>query len=211
MSLDATLARGLADLALTADDAMRARLLAYVHLLDKWNRVYNLTAVRDVAAMLVHHVLDSAAVVPHLSGVSLVDVGSGGGLPGLPIAILCPQRHVTLLDSNHKKATFLRQAVIELALTNVTVTCERAEAWHPPQRFDVVISRAFAELAQFVTVAAHLCAPGGVMIAMKGVHPDEELASVPAGCAVAQVRRLTVPGLSGDRHLVFLQPNTVDA
>lgn len=211
MSLETALEQGLRELGRSGDPTLRERLLSYLALLDKWNRVYNLTAVRDVNAMLAQHALDSLAVLPHLAGDTLVDVGSGGGLPGIPIALACPQRKITLLDSNHKKATFLRQAVIELALTNVAVVCERAELWKLERAFDVVISRAFAELAQFVSVAGHLCAPDGMMLAMKGVYPDEELAAVPPGFRVTEVARLHVPGLAADRHVVRLQPATVAA
>lgn len=206
MMLDTKLVQGLTALGLHADAGARERVLTYVRLLDKWNRVYNLTAVRDVDDMLTQHVLDSLAVLPHLSGSSLVDVGSGAGLPGIPIAIMCPHMRITLLDSNHKKAAFLQQAAIELALPNVAVVCERAEAWRPAQRFDVVISRAFAELAHFVTLAGHLCAEDGVMIAMKGLYPDEELANVPPDYRMVSVQRIGVPGLAADRHLVLLQP-----
>lgn len=211
MSLDTTLDDGLASLALRANAGMREHLFAYLRLLEKWNKVYNLTAVRDVEAMMTHHLLDSLAVVPHVVGTSVVDVGSGGGLPGVPLAIMHPDMRVTLLDSNHKKAAFLRQAAIELALSNVTVVCERAESWQPAQLYDVVISRAFAELAQFVTVAGHLCAPDGVIMAMKGVYPDEELTEVPAGFRVLGVRRIVVPRLTADRHLVLLQPTAIAA
>lgn len=211
MTMETKLDRGLSALALPVDVAARERLIAYVRLLDKWNRVYNLTAVRGVDDMVAHHVLDSLAVVPHVAAASLVDVGSGGGLPGVPIAIVCPQSRMTLLDSNQKKVAFLRQAVIELALTNVTVVCERAEAWHPQPPFDVVVSRAFADLAQFIATAGHLCAPDGVLLAMKGVYPDEELADVPAGFRVVEVRRIIVPGLAADRHLVLLQHAAVAA
>lgn len=211
MNLETVLEQGLTAMGLRADASTRTRLVAYLQLLDKWNRVYNLTAVRDVDHMMTHHLLDSLAVVPYLIGTSVVDVGSGGGLPGMPIAIMCPEKRVTLLDSNHKKTTFLRQAVIELNLSNTTVVCERAESWRPAQRFDVVISRAFAELAQFVAVASHLCADDGVMAAMKGVYPDEELASIPAGYRTVEVKRVSVPGLNADRHLVLLQSTAVNA
>ncbi|HEY9447525.1 MAG TPA: 16S rRNA (guanine(527)-N(7))-methyltransferase RsmG, partial [Burkholderiales bacterium] len=129
MSLDHALVRGLAALELALSDKQRDQLLAYLRLLDKWNRVYNLTAVRDIDAMLTQHVLDSLAVIPHVKGRTLLDVGSGGGLPGIPLAIASPEMSVTLLDSNHKKATFLKQAVIELQLSRVAVVCERAESW----------------------------------------------------------------------------------
>ena len=209
MTLGARLKDGLDALGATADEAVCERLLAYLRLLEKWNRVYNLTAVRGPEAMLTQHVLDSAAVVPHLVGTTVLDVGSGAGLPGIPIALLCPHRRVTLLDSNHKKTTFLQQVAIELALTNVNVVCERVESWQPRQRFDVVISRAFAELSHFVAAAAHLCAADGMLYAMKGVYPHEELAHLPAGCLVTDVHTLRVPGAAAERHLVLMRPNPV--
>jgi 16S rRNA (guanine527-N7)-methyltransferase len=211
MTLDTMLDGGLAALALRADASARERLLAYLRLLEKWNKVYNLTAVRDIDAMMTHHLLDSLAVVPHLVGATVVDVGSGAGLPGVPIAIMRPDIRVTLLDSSHKKTAFLQQAAIELALSNVTVVCDRAESWRPAHAYDVVISRAFAELSQFVTIAGHLCVDDGVIIAMKGVYPDEELAAVPPGYRLVGVRRIAVPGLAADRHLVVLQPTAVAA
>jgi 16S rRNA (guanine527-N7)-methyltransferase len=211
MTLERTLDEGLAALALHADARMRERLLAYARLLEKWNKVYNLTAVRDIEAMMTHHLLDSLAVIPHLIGARLIDVGSGGGLPGVPIAIMRPDMRVTLLDSNHKKAAFLRQAAIELDLGNASVVCDRAESWRPAQPYDVVISRAFAELSQFVAAAGHLCSDDGVIVAMKGVYPDEELGAVPSGYRLIDVRRIVVPGLAADRHLVLLQPTAVAA
>jgi 16S rRNA (guanine527-N7)-methyltransferase len=211
MTLDTMLDGGLAALTLRADASARERLLAYLQLLEKWNKVYNLTAVRDIDAMMTHHLFDSLAVVPHLVGATVVDVGSGAGLPGVPIAIMRPDMRVTLLDSNHKKTAFLQQAAIELALDNATVVCNRAESWRPAHAYDVVISRAFAELSQFVATAGHLCSDDGVIIAMKGVYPDEELAAVPPGYRLVGVRRIAVPGLAADRHLVLLQPTAVAA
>ena len=185
------------------------KLLEFVALISKWNRVYNLTAVREPAKMLTHHVLDSVAVAPHIGEGSLLDIGSGAGLPGIPLAIVSPQRHVTLLDSNHKKSAFQRQAVIELGLENVEVVNARVEDWQAPRPFGVVISRAFAELAQFVSVAARFCAPGGILAAMKGAYPDEELAL--AGVSDARVVRLDVPGVDAERHLVLMRPTRVNA
>jgi len=174
-------------------------------LLEKWNRVYNLTAVRDRAAMVSQHLLDSLAVLRQLEGRTLLDVGSGAGLPGIPLAIAAPELTVTLLDSNHKKAAFLQQAVAELGLANATVCRTRVEHWHPAGRFDVVISRAFAELADFVAAAAHLLARGGVLAAMKGVYPHEEIARLPDGFRVRAVRQLSVPGLAAARHLILVE------
>jgi len=155
--------------------------------------------------MVTQHLLDSLAAVPHLSRGTVLDVGSGAGLPGIPIAIAAPEREVALLDSNHKKAAFLHQAVAELRLANATVCRERVAAWRTARRFDVVISRAFAELGEFVEAAAHLLAEGGVIAAMKGVYPYAELERLPEGFCVRAVQKLTVPGLAAERHLVLVE------
>jgi len=181
-------------------------LARYLELIAKWNRVHNLTAVRETGQMVVLHVLDSLSLLPHLDGVkTLLDVGSGPGLPGIPVAIARPEIAVTLLDASHKKAAFLEQARVELALANVSVVCERVEGWKTERRFDAVVSRAFADLVDFVDQAQHLVAPGGTLIAMKGVHPFEELARVPATHRVSRVLEISVPSLEAKRHLVFLE------
>jgi len=181
-------------------------LARYLELIAKWNRVHNLTAVRETGQMVVLHVLDSLSLLPHLEGVkTLLDVGSGPGLPGIPVAIARPEIAVTLLDASHKKAAFLEQARVELALANVSVVCERVEGWKTERRFDAVVSRAFADLVDFVDQAQHLVAPGGTLIAMKGVHPFEELARVPATHRVSRVLEISVPSLEAKRHLVFLE------
>lgn len=179
-------------------------LLRYIELLVKWNRVYNLTAVRDADAMLSQHLLDSLAVVPHLPEGALLDVGSGAGLPGLPIAIAQPQRAVSVLDSNTKKAAFMRQAAGELGLSNVSVYSHRVEEWLADERFPLIISRAFAELQQFVQWSAPLLAPGGILLAMKGVYPEAEIAALPSPYTAREVIRLEVPGLDAERHLVCI-------
>ncbi len=199
------LGRGIAALKLPLERAQQDQLMRYVALLHKWNRVYNLTAVREVERMVSHHLLDSLAILPHVEGTSVLDVGTGAGLPGIPLAIARPQLPVTLLDSIQKKTAFLQQAVGELALKNVTVVCDRVELWQSPQRFDVIVSRAFAELADFVRQAAHLLAPSGVFLAMKGVHPAGEIERLPAGFRVQKVVKLDVPGLGAERHLVFIE------
>lgn len=211
MSLAEQLASGLCQLGLPLDAATQRRLLDYVALLQKWNRVYNLTAVRDPQKMLVQHLLDSLAVMPHISGRRIIDVGTGPGLPGIPLALANPALEISLLDSNHKKTTFLRQACLELGLTNTTVICERVEAWRPADKYDVVISRAFSDLAEFASLAQHLCKDGGTMLAMKGIYPHEELTRLPAGMALQSVVSLKVPGLDAERHLVVLQPVKIDA
>jgi 16S rRNA (guanine527-N7)-methyltransferase len=182
------------------------QLAGYLQLLVKWNRVYNLTAIRDETRLVSHHVLDSLAVVGHLPEGNMIDVGSGAGLPGIPIAISCPGRPVTLLDSNHKKAAFLKQAVAELGLPTTQVVTERAEIHRPAELFKTVISRAFSDLADFIKLAGHLCASDGVMIAMKGLHPDEEMAHVPPSWVVSKTVRLQIPQLEASRHLIFLRP-----
>lgn len=206
MTVAALLDDGLAALGLALGPPARAKLLAYLDLIGKWNRVHNLTAVRGPERMVVLHLLDSLAVLPHVAGAgTLLDVGTGAGLPGIPLAIARPDLAVTLLDASHKKATFLRQAKAELALANAEVACERVERWRPARGFDVVVSRAFAELADFVAQAGHLVAPGGVMLAMKGVHPFEEIAKVPPSHRVETVVELHVPALDAQRHLVLLK------
>jgi 16S rRNA (guanine527-N7)-methyltransferase len=204
MSLAQQLAQGVSELGLTLPAGAQERLLAYLGLLQKWNRVYNLTAVRDAHRMVNQHLLDCLAAVPHVAADTLLDVGSGAGLPGIPLALALPDARVTLLDSNHKKAAFLRQAVTELKLANTEVVCERAETWTPPQGFAVVISRAFSDLAEFVSVAGPHVAPGGRLAAMKGVHPYEEIAQLPRGWHLLQVIPLQIPGLRAQRHLVTI-------
>jgi 16S rRNA (guanine527-N7)-methyltransferase len=199
------LARGLEALGLSAAGDLQKKLLDYVALIAKWNRVYNLTAVRDPAEMVGLHVLDSLAVLPHLGGRTVLDVGSGAGLPGIPLAIARPDLEMTLLDSNQKKTSFQQQAAIELGLSNVRPVNARAESWRPEQSFDVVISRAFAEIADFVSAAGRFCAHGGVLAAMKGVYPHEELSHMPAAYQTKAVLPLAVPGVAAERHLVLIE------
>jgi 16S rRNA (guanine527-N7)-methyltransferase len=206
MSLAAELAGGLESLGSALPVGAEERLLAYLALIEKWNRVYSLTAVRNPANMLHQHLLDSLAVLPHLSGERILDVGSGAGLPGIPLAIAWPHARVTLIDANHKKAAFLRQAVIELNLNNAAVVCDRVERWHPEGYFDVVISRAFSDLGQFIELAGSLCGRDGMLAAMKGVYPHEELSQIPAGFKLSEVVALTIPGLEARRHLVIVRP-----
>jgi 16S rRNA (guanine527-N7)-methyltransferase len=185
------------------------RLEAYLDLLLKWNRVYNLTAIRERERMVTHHLNDSLAVLPHLPdrpGLSVLDVGSGAGLPGIPLAIARPRWRVTLLESSHKKASFLRQAAIELGISNVEVVGERVEAWTAPEPFDVVISRAFSDRSDFIRLAGRHAAAGGALYAMKGVLPHEELAQLPPGWRLTRAVELEVPGLEGRRHLLVLEP-----
>ncbi|PKO71624.1 MAG: 16S rRNA (guanine(527)-N(7))-methyltransferase RsmG [Betaproteobacteria bacterium HGW-Betaproteobacteria-14] len=197
------LARGLAALEMDVSPQAQENLLAFAVLLGKWNKVYNLTALREEEQVISHHLLDSLAVLPHLGAARrLADIGSGGGLPGIPLAIARPDMHVALVESNQKKSAFQQQARIELGLDNVSVQCERVEGWQPEEKCDVVISRAFSDLAEFVRLSGHLLAAGGALLAMKGVHPYEEIAQLPAGWRVAEVMPLQVPGVEGARHLV---------
>ena len=205
MTLASGLEEGIAALDLPLSEEAREKLLRYLELIGKWNKVYNLTAVREPERMLSHHVLDSLAVAPHLSGESILDVGSGAGLPGIPLALARPRAAVTLLEANHKKSAFLSQAAIELALANVDVANARVETWQDSRRYDVVISRAFSDLAEFVSLAGRMCAAGGVLAAMKGVHPYEEIAQLPSGYRLRSVVPLRVPGLSAERHLVLIE------
>lgn len=203
-----TLGSGLQRLGVTLPPGGAERLAAYLALLAKWNRTYNLTAIREPERMVTHHALDSLAVVPALPAtphLRVLDVGSGGGLPGIPIGIARPDAEVVLVDASGKKATFLAQAAIELPLPNVEAVAARIEDYAPARPFDVVISRAFADLATFVHLARRHVAPGGALYAMKGAHPHEELAELPDDIDVVATRRLDVPGLDGARHLVVMR------
>ena len=206
MSLATRIAAGLAAMGLELPLAARARLEQHLHLIAKWNRVHNLTAVRETDQMVVLHLLDSLSVLPHVKDArTVLDVGTGPGLPGIPIAIALAGAQVTLLDSSHKKCAFLQQARTELGLVNVEIVCDRVENWRPEGKFDAVVSRAFSDLADFVAQAQHLVAPGGQLIAMKGVYPFDEIARVPATHRVARVLELHVPTLDAKRHLVFVE------
>lgn len=196
---------GARSLGLALDEKQLSWLMQYLSLIQKWNRVHNLTALRDPQKMLTHHLLDSLAVLPHFCADRLLDVGSGAGLPGIPLAIARPHWEITLSDSNHKKSSFQQQAVIELGLRNVRVAPGRVEDIRPEQKFDGVISRAFSEIADLIACTCHLLATNGRWYAMKGVCPDEELAQLPAGVEVERIVPLTVPGLRAQRHLIILK------
>ena len=207
MTPQTALDQGLGELALTLPVDAREQLLRYVALLAKWSRTYNLTAIRNPLEMVSQHLLDSLAVIPYLPMPSgdavLADVGSGAGLPGIPLAIARPAWRVTLNDASQKKCAFLRQATIELALRNVEVQEGRVEVWLPARRFEVVISRAFAELTRFVSACRHLVARGGALAAMKGTYPGDELGRLPACCRCDEAFPLRVPLLDAERHLVL--------
>ena len=201
--LRAELDAGLRTLAL--DPALAAPLLAYLALLARWNRAYNLTAIRDPRAMVRLHLLDSLAMHPFVRDVgALADLGSGAGLPGIPLAIAVPTLQVALVESSGKKARFLREAVRTLQLDNVRVAESRAEALDEPAAFDAITARALATLADILAVGAHLLAPSGRLLAMKGARPDAEIAALPAGWRIEAVHPLRVPGLAAERHLVVV-------
>ena len=202
MSQSEELRRGIAQLGISLNEDTQTTLLRFLELLQKWNKVYNLTAIRDPQQMVSHHLLDSLAVIPHLWAGRWLDVGCGAGLPGLVLAISKPEWQFSLLDSNSKKTGFVQQAIIELELHNVAVHCARAEAWQPAERFDGIISRAFTEMGGFLRCTRHLVASNGRWAAMKGA-PEQELAGIPEGCRVEQVIPLKVPGLNAVRSLVI--------
>lgn len=205
MSQHGPLREGLAQMGIDLPPAAQEKLLAYATLLYKWNKTFSLTALREQDKAVSHHLLDSLAILPFVEAGNLLDVGSGGGMPGIPLAIARPELQVTLLDSNSKKTAFLRQAAIELALPNVAVHCGRVEQYHPPKEFAAITSRAFAELADFVNLSRHLLAAGGRWLAMKGVWPQEEIARLPDDVRIEGVHRLMVPGVEGERHLAVMQ------
>ena len=195
------LSRGCGTLKVATDPARQEQLLAYLELMIKWNRAYNLTAVRDPQNMVTKHLLDSLSIAPYVTGQRLIDVGTGGGLPGVPLSILFPEREFHLLDSNGKKTRFLFQVKTALRLDNMTVHQARVESFNEGP-FDAVLSRAFASLADMVNGCRHLLAPGGHFIAMKGAYPETELAAVADRCQLQAVHPLEVPGLGEERHLV---------
>lgn len=209
-ALSAILADGAKGLSLNLSEAQIAKLIDYLALMSKWNSVYNLTAVRDPVQMVTQHLLDSLAAVSAFDGAkNVLDVGAGGGLPGIVLAIWAaeaqPEMRVSMIDTVHKKTAFLTQVKAELGLSNVSVHTARVEQWEAPQKFDVITSRAFAELSDFVNWSGHLLAEGGEFIALKGVSPDAEVAHLPAGWKVREVRALQVPTLQAERHLIFIE------
>lgn len=206
MSIDQSILEGSQRLGIRLPEEAVARLVAYLALLERWNRAYNLTAVRDPRAMVVRHVLDSLSILSWVEGPRVLDVGSGAGLPGIPLAIARPEYEFCLLDSNGKRTRFLTQVAIELCLSNVGVVRGRIEEYRPETPFNSVVSRAFSTLADMVADAGRLCAPEGRLLAMKGVFPDDELARLPSGYAVVGVYPLHVPHLEAERHLVHLAP-----
>jgi 16S rRNA (guanine527-N7)-methyltransferase len=200
--LQASLERGMAALGLNVPADAVSRLLDYQALLERWNATYNLTAVRDPAEMITRHLLDSLAILPYVQGATLADLGTGPGLPGIPLAIAAPGREILLVDSNGKKVRFLREAIRSLKLEGVRAVQSRVE--DVQGQFDCITARAFASFADMLGWGGHLLAQDGIWLAMKGKQPDDELPGIPAGFAVQSMHVLSVPGLDAERHLAVL-------
>ncbi|MCW8874254.1 MAG: 16S rRNA (guanine(527)-N(7))-methyltransferase RsmG [Gammaproteobacteria bacterium] len=205
MTPQARLQAGLQSLHLPLSTTVQEQLLQFVQLLIKWNRVYNLTSVRKPDDIIVRHILDSLVVVPHLEARRVLDVGTGAGLPGIPLSLACPDTQFVLLDSNNKKVRFVRQAIAEMGLDNVSVEQTRVEDYRPDQPFDVVVSRAYSSLAEMHAQVERLLAPDGRLLAMKGVYPLAEMDALKAAGIASEVVPLQVPGLDAERNLVILK------
>jgi len=206
MSQQAILEQGIQDAKLAISAETQHKLLGYLALMQKWNKVHNLTAVRDADEMVTLHLLDSLVVLPYVDAKNLLDVGSGAGLPGIPLALCLPDLQVTVIDSNSKKVSFMRQAKAELGIANLEVVGGRVEDIAPTRQFEIIISRAFSDLSLFISLTHHLLATDGKWLAMKGVYPEAELADLLAktGVVASKVEVLNVPGLEAQRHLAFL-------
>lgn len=196
---------GLDELNLKLSDEQIDRLLSFIGLIDKWNKAFNLTSIRDQEAMVSLHLLDSLAVLPYVTGQKVIDIGTGAGLPGIPLAVCRPDKTFTLLDSNSKKTRFVQQAVLELKLTNVQVCHGRVEGFASEHLFDTVITRAFTNLPDILKMTGHLIAPGGVLLAMKGQYPEQELQQIGDGATVIPIR---VPGIEAQRCLIQINKPT---
>ena len=208
-ALAKVLREGVAEMQLDVTPEQQTRLMAYLHLMHKWNAVYNLTSLRDPMQMVTHHLLDSLAAVPAFKDESnVLDVGAGGGLPGIVLAITRPDMKVAMIDTVHKKTAFLTQVKAELALSNVTVHTMKVQDLQVSDKFDVITSRAFADLSDFVNWSGHLLQEGGKFIALKGVAPSEERERLPQEWKVSGLQPLQVPKLGAERHLVFIQRTT---
>lgn len=200
-----SLANALTAANIDAYDDEQDKLFCYMQLLIKWNRTYNLTSVRDPRQIIARHLIDSLSVLPFIHGENILDIGSGAGLPGIPLAILLPDSEFVLLDSNGKKTRFLLQTVRDLQLDNVSVENIRVEDYHPGYRFDQIISRAFSSIRDMVELSEHLCTKNGEFLAMKGVYPEAEMADLPKGFKVSSEHELTTTGLAGERNLICMK------
>lgn len=205
--LSEILSKGLRQLELAQplDDKQQSKLLKYVALLDKWNKTYNLTAVRNPSQMVTRHLLDSLSICPYLRGKRILDVGTGAGLPGIPLAIVFPDKQFTLLDSNNKKTRFVTQAISELELYNVDVVQSRVENFQPPELFDTITTRAYSAIGDMVDQASHLLTTAGVFLAMKGANPVTEIDRLSSKYTVEKSHVIKVPGLEEERHLLEIQ------
>jgi 16S rRNA (guanine527-N7)-methyltransferase len=202
--LEKTLAAGIDTLGLTVTDSQQALLLRYVALLHKWNKAYNLTAIRDPEQMVIRHILDSLSIAPYMAATHCLDVGTGAGLPGIPLAILFPDKQFSLLDSNGKKTRFLIEAQMQLKLTNISVHTERVEQFTSDRLFDGIVSRAFASLKDMVTGCEALLSSDGKLYAMKGIFPEAELSQLPKHFIVEHSHTLSVPSVEEARHLLLI-------
>ncbi len=202
--------QGLVELNDVPDKSTEAQLIRYIELIAQWNRVFNLTAIRDLDAMVTRHLLDSLTIKPFIKGKTVLDVGTGAGLPGIPLAIVMPDKQFVLLDSNQKKTRFLQQTVYQLRLKNVRVVHQRVEEYKAEPLFDTVVSRAFSTLRAYLQLSKHLVKPGGQILAMKGVYPLTELQEINAPFKVVNTHPLKVPKLDAERHVVDLtyEPET---
>ena len=201
------LAEGLAALSLDLSDHVQHQLIDFLHLLVKWNRAYNLTAVRQPEQMVARHLLDSLVIGPYIQGPRILDVGTGAGLPGIPLALAYPDYQFTLLDSSGKKIRFVTQAVAELGLVNVDVVQSRVEAYQPASRFDTITARAYSSIEELVKQTGHLLAEGGQYLIMKGAYPVAEVEAMPAGYHLEAIHQLQVPRLDAQRHLLVVRAN----
>lgn len=210
-SLETLLSIGLEQMDLTLSVETQTKLLEFISLLEKWNRIYNLTAVRDPQQMLTHHILDSLAIRPYISGPRVLDIGSGAGLPGIPLAMTRPDLEFVLLDANAKKTRFMIQAIGTLGLNNIEVVHARVEKYRPERKFDTLIARAFAGMAEILAATAHLGNPHSEFLAMKGVYPQSELDLLPSNFTVTEIHKLHIPGLDAKRHLVCIACGSITA
>lgn len=199
------LAEGIKALGLTMNALAQSQLIEYVALLAKWNKAYNLTAVRDPREMLSRHLLDSLSIAPWVNGQRIADVGSGAGFPGIPLALYFPHKQFVLLDSVGKKTRFLKHVIQALPLSNVEVVQQRVETYQPAACFDNIVARAFSQMANVIQMSHHLCCPGGCFLLMKGVYPEEEIQSLPTQYQLVGAKPLSIPGLQAERHLVIVK------